>query len=188
MRARLAILAIGLSLTACRHENMYTQPKAVTYGNSNFLTRNIVMRHPVAGTVARAAPDAPVPQPKVITAAMLTSGRQGFDANCVPCHDFAGGGNGMIVRRGFPHPPKLYSAEIRHFTARHIFGVITHGKGAMYGFAGLIEPAERWDIVAYVRALQLSQHAKMADLPAPDQARLAKYALPGGFKPGQAPP
>ena len=183
MRGRLAVVAIGLALTACRHENMYTQPKVVTYGNSNFLNRNIAMLHPVPGTVARYAPDAPVPQPKVITAAMLSSGRQGFDANCVPCHDFAGSGHGMIVSRGFPEPPKLYSAKIRHFTARHIFAVITHGKGAMYGFGGLIEPAERWDIVAYVRALQLSQHAKIAGLPARDQAELAKYSLPAGFKP-----
>jgi mono/diheme cytochrome c family protein len=187
-QARLAILALGLALTACRHENMYTQPKAFTYGNSNILSRNMVMRHPVPGTVARAAPDAPVPQPKLITAAMLARGRQGFNANCVPCHDFAGSGHGMIVSRGFPEPPKLYSAKIRHFTARHIFNIITHGKGAMYGFGTLIEPAERWDIVAYVRALQLSQHAQVAALPARDQAELAKYALPSKFDSGSVKP
>ncbi len=187
MKARLAVLAIGLSLTACRHENMYTQPKAYTYGNSNFFSNNAVMRHPVAGTEALDAPDAPVPQPKLITAAMLARGHQGFNTNCVPCHDYAGSGHGMIVSRGFPAPPKLYSAEIRHFTAQHIFDVITHGKGAMVGFGGLLEPAERWDIVAYVRALQLSQHAKVAALPAADQARLAKFSLPPAMESGKAP-
>lgn len=188
MRARLGLLAIGLSLTACRHENMYTQPKAVTYGNSNFFPRHMVMRHPVPGTVAINAPDAPVPQPKAITAAILARGRQGYNVNCVPCHDYAGSGHGVIVSRGYPQPPKLYSARIRHFTARRIFDIITYSKNGIHGFGDLLEPAERWDIVAYVRALQLSQHARIASLPAPDQARLATYSLPATFNPGSGAP
>jgi mono/diheme cytochrome c family protein len=183
----LGVLATALSLTACRHENMYTQPKAYVYGNSNFFERNMVMRHPVPDTVARAAPDAPVPQPKRISEAMLVRGHEGFNNYCAPCHAFDGSGRGMIVSRGFPKAATLYSPEIRHFTAQRIFEVITHGKGAMYGFGTLIEPAARWEIVAYVRALQLSQHAKVADLPPRDRDRLAKFALPASFKPGGQP-
>ena len=174
MKPRAIMLLIGVTaLAACRHENMYTQPKAVPYGSSNFFARRMVMLHPPPGTVARNAPDRPVPQPKAITAAMLTRGRNQFNIDCQPCHGYSGDGRGMIVSRGFPRPPELYSPEVRKLSARQIFDVITRGKGPMYGYGSLIEPALRWDIVAYVRALQLSQYATAAKLPAHDRRLLA---------------
>jgi mono/diheme cytochrome c family protein len=174
MKLRPALLLMSVTaLAACRHENMYTQPKQVTWGTSAFFSRGMTMRHSPSGTVARNPPNQPAPQPKRITAAMLARGRQQFNIDCAPCHAFSGNGEGMIVSRGFPKPPALYSRKVRSLSARQIFGVITHGKGAMYPYGPLIEPKIRWDIVAYIRALQLSQHATVARLPAQDQKQLA---------------
>jgi hypothetical protein len=71
----------------------------------------------------------------------------------------------MIVRRGFPAPPSYHTARLRAATAQHIFDVITDGYGVMYSYASRVEPRDRWAIVAYVRALQESQGAKLADIP-----------------------
>ena len=167
---------------------MFTQQKAVTWGNSNFFARNMVMQHPVPHTVAQDPPDASVPQPKVITEAMLATGHQDYDVFCAPCHAFDGSGRGMVVRRGFPKAADLNSTALRHAPASFIDRVITHGIGKMYPYGSMIEPAERWDIVAYVRALQLSQHAEIDRLPARDKAMLAKYALPANFHPKDTQP
>lgn len=183
MRARTVFLLIGLPLAACRNENMYTQPKAVTWGNSDFFPRHMVMRHPVPETVARDAPDQPVPQPKIMTEAMLADGQERFNADCVPCHDYTGTGHGMIVSRGFPTAANLVSAKARKLSARAIYTIITHGVGPMVGFGSLIEPEGRWEIVAYIRALQLSQNAPVASLPASDQAKLAEASHDRGAKP-----
>jgi len=114
------------------------------------------------GDLARAAS---IATPPPVNAAFLARGRERYTIFCSPCHGLTGYGNGMIVQRGFPTPPSYHSARLRAVPGRHIFDVITNGYGVMYSYAARIPPRDRWAIVAYVRALQESQHAKLADVP-----------------------
>jgi hypothetical protein len=82
----------------------------------------------------------------------------------------------MVVRRGFPQPPTYHSDGLRQAPAGHFFEVMTNGFGAMYSYAGRITPQDRWAIVAYIRALQLSQHATLADVPAEGRQKLMSGA------------
>jgi hypothetical protein len=95
----------------------------------------------------------------------LQRGRERYDIFCTPCHGLSGSGDGMIVRRGFPAPPSYHTARLRAAPAQHFFDVISNGYGVMYSYAPRIEPRDRWAIVAYVRALQQSQNARLADIP-----------------------
>ena len=99
----------------------------------------------------------------------LARGRDRYNIYCAPCHARTGDGDGMIVRRGFSPPPSFHDGKdgkrLREAPAGHFFRVITNGFGAMYSYASRISPADRWAIVAYVRALQLSRNAQAADLP-----------------------
>ena len=90
---------------------------------------------------------------------MLERGQQRFDIYCAPCHDRLGNGNGMIVRRGFRRPPSYHIDRLRQVPDGYIYDVITNGFGAMPDYAAQIPPRDRWAIVAYVRALQLSQRS-----------------------------
>lgn len=93
--------------------------------------------------------------------AALTRGRERFNIYCSPCHAQTGDGNGMIVQRGFSKPPSFHDKKdgprLREAPDGHFFRVITHGYGAMYSYASRVAPADRWAIVAYIRALQLSR-------------------------------
>jgi len=97
--------------------------------------------------------------------AILKRGEQRFNVFCSPCHGRTGEGNGMIVQRGFSPPPSFHLPRLREAPPGHFYHAITNGFGAMYSYASRIEPADRWAIVAYVRALQLSQNARAADAP-----------------------
>ena len=112
------------------------------------------------------------PNPLPITAALLQRGRERFDIYCAPCHGRSGYGDGMIVRRGFPAPPSYHTAHLRNAPDSHFYQVISDGYGVMYPYAGRVSPHDRWAIVAYIRALQLSQHAPRDRLSAQDIARL----------------
>lgn len=113
--------------------------------------------------------------PIEITAAILARGRDRYDIFCTPCHDHVGTGNGMAVRRGFRRPPPTFHMErLREAPPGHFFDVISNGFGAMNDYAAQIKPQDRWAIVAYIRALQLSQNANVKDLPAPDQQQLER--------------
>jgi mono/diheme cytochrome c family protein len=103
--------------------------------------------------------------PPVLSLALLQRGQQRFGIFCTPCHSELGDGNGMVVQRGFPHPPSFDSDHLRHAPTQHFFDVMTQGYGDMYSFAGRLSPTDRWAIAAYIRALQLSQHATVASLP-----------------------
>jgi mono/diheme cytochrome c family protein len=104
----------------------------------------------------------PVEAPPV-TLALIQRGQERFRIYCTPCHSELDDGNGMIVQRGFPRPPS-YHADF--------YDVITNGHGAMYPFADRVQPADRWAIAAYIRALQRSQHATAADVPPDRQGAL----------------
>lgn len=104
----------------------------------------------------------------------LERGRERFDIYCSPCHSVAGDGDGMIVRRGFPSPPSYHTDRLRNAPDAHFYSVITNGYGMMYSYADRVAPDDRWAIVAYIRALQLSQNARLDDVPPERRAALAK--------------
>ena len=102
--------------------------------------------------------------PPPVTLALLERGQGRFRIYCTPCHSELGDGHGMIVQRGFPAPPSYHIARLRDAPVEHFYDVITNGYGGMYSFAYRVEPQDRWAIAAYIRALQRSQNATMADL------------------------
>ena len=138
-------------------------------------------RQPVPGTVARgqqqddqalytgkSGGQVAAAFPYTITSAILLRGQERYDIFCAPCHSRTGDGNGIVVQRGFPHAASLQSPRLRDAPAGQFFEVITNGFGAMPPYAAQIPVRDRWAIIAYIRALQLSQHATIDDVP-PDQ-------------------
>jgi len=169
--------AIGMLLTGCRLD-MHVQPKYLPYEPTTFFDDGRSERPVVPGTIARGhlrldellytgkengvlADKFPFP----ITRADLERGRERFNIHCTPCHDYTGSGHGMIVQRGFPPPPSFHIDRLRSAPAGHFFDVMTNGLGSMYSYATRVEPEDRWRIAAYVRALQLSHHATIQDVP-----------------------
>jgi mono/diheme cytochrome c family protein len=110
--------------------------------------------------------------PIAVTAAILRRGEERFDIYCAPCHGPAGYGNGMVVQRGFPAPPSYHTERLRTASHRHFYDVITQGYGAMYPYADRVLQNDRWAVVAYIRALQLSRHAPAELFSAADLRRL----------------
>lgn len=180
--------AVAMLLAGCRLD-MHVQPKYLPYKATNFFGDGRSERPPVPDTVARGhlrldelfytgkengvvVDKFPFP----ITAADLERGRQRYNIYCSPCHDYTGSGNGMIVQRGFPHPPSYHSDQLRQAPVGHFFDVITNGHGMMYGYAARIEPADRWRIAAYIRALQLSENATLQDVPEGERQKLTGQA------------
>ena len=107
------------------------------------------------------------------TAATLARGRERFEIFCSPCHSVVGDGDGMVARRGFPHPPSFHTDRLREASDAHLYAVMTEGYGAMHSYALRIELADRVAIVGYIRALQLAQHAPVTALTDAERTRLA---------------
>jgi len=103
--------------------------------------------------------------PFTVTAKDLDRGQERFNIYCAMCHGQTGYGDGMIVRRGFRRPPSLHDDRLRAETVGHFFDVITNGWGAMPDYSEQIPPRDRWAIIAYIRALQLSQNTPAAEVP-----------------------
>lgn len=125
---------------------------------------------------AAAGPPAPHDNPHPATLALLERGQQRYTIYCQPCHGATGAGDGMVVQRGFPAPPSYHQRKLRNASDGHLYTVIRNGYGIMYPYGDRVAEDDRWAIVAYIRALQLSQHARREALPAQDQTRLE--ALP----------
>ncbi len=176
MRRIAIIAALALLMAGC-DQNMDVQPKYYEYSRAP-LFRGGVLRQPPAGAVARGdlARDAEAATKPAPTAALFARGRQRFDIFCSPCHGRSGAGNGIIVQRGMPHPTSYHDPRLRAADDQHFFDVITNGYGAMYSYASRVPPRDRWAIVAYIRALQLSQHASIDDVP--HDARAGLMASP----------
>ena len=128
------------------------------------------------GTTARPLPDGVVAQgdvglaaeaknPPPVTTALLARGRERFGIFCAPCHGLAGDGDGVIVARGFPAPPSYHIDRLLAAPAQHFYDVMTNGYGVMFSYADCVSPHDRWAIAAYIRALQLSRRAKVAEVP-----------------------
>ena len=118
--------------------------------------------------------------PFPVTQAVLDRGEERFNIYCAPCHDRTGSGNGMVVQRGYRQPPSFHQDRLRNIEIGHFFDVMTNGFGAMPDYRAQITPRDRWNIAAYIRALQLSQHATAADVPGGDPAKLAPAAPAAG--------
>jgi len=182
---RLAATCLAL-LTGCGFQEMDRQPKYQRpFQPSSFFADGQSSRPVVPGTVARGQLRVDrayyegkrgdllideVPHP--VDAAFLARGRERFNIYCSPCHGRTGDGRGMIVRRGFSPPPSFHLERLRDAPTGHIYNVITKGYGAMYSYASRVPVEDRWAITAYVRALQLSQSARLDDLPAEERKRL----------------
>jgi hypothetical protein len=157
---------------------MYDQPRFKTYAKTDFFEDGRSSRPLIAGTIARGhlkddellstgkieGKDADV-FPFKITAEVMKRGKERYEIYCTPCHDRTGSGRGMVVRRGFRPPPSFHQDRLRQMPAGHFFDVISNGFGAMFSYAARVHPRDRWAIVAYVRALQLSQNARLEDVP-----------------------
>lgn len=106
------------------------------------------------------------------TKEVLDRGHERYNIYCSPCHDRVGNGQGMIVQRGFRQPPSLHIDRLRQAPLGHFFDVMTNGFGTMYSYADRIAPRDRWAIVAYIRALQMSQNAALDDVPVEERSKL----------------
>jgi mono/diheme cytochrome c family protein len=172
---------------------MHDQPKYIPLRESTFFADTRSARPTVTGTVARGqlhedtlrytgkvdGADATV-FPFAIDEKVLRRGHERFDIYCSPCHARTGEGDGMIVRRGYRRPPSIHIDRLRSAPVGHFFDVITNGFGAMPDYAAQIKTDDRWAIAAYIRVLQLSEHATLDDVPAADRAQLDR--TPGGSR------
>ena len=187
MRA-LLLLPMLFALAACEQQmqDMYVQPRAQQLRGSPIFDDGGSARPPVPGTFAYssgvlagtssgrqrgteqmlAAVSKAQTNPYPITAALLQRGRERFDVDCVPCHSPIGDGDGLVTRRGFPHPPSYHIDRLRQAPDRYFYDVISNGHGIMLPYANRVSPPDRWAIVAYIRALQRSQNVAAAIPPA----------------------
>jgi mono/diheme cytochrome c family protein len=179
LRAELIVAALALAVAAC-HQKMAEQPRCEPLGTSPLFADGKCAREPVAGTVPRGGArdalahfDAKADRlPVAVTADLLARGRSRYEIYCSPCHDRVGTGRGMIVRRGYTAPPSFHVDRLRAAPVAHFVDVMTHGWGAMPAYAAQVPVADRFAIAAYIRALQRSQHATLADVPADARAQL----------------
>jgi mono/diheme cytochrome c family protein len=162
------LLSLLFGLSAC--DDMANQPKRLPFEARQGEEGPPAHRLPPEGTVAR--DDTPAPKPPPVTEAVLARGQERFDIYCAPCHGRLGDGNGMIVQRGFPRPPSYHIDRLRQAPIEHFYDVISNGYGVMYSYAVRVAPADRWAIVAYIRTLQASHDAKLADVPASERGAL----------------
>ena len=186
LRTALAVTLLVALVAGCR-QDMHDQPKYKPLKSSAFFEDGRDSRPLVADTVARGHLDDDAllytgktgtgfadEFPFAVTADVLARGQERFNIYCTPCHDRTGGGNGMIVRRGYRRPPSFHIDRLRAAPAGYFFDVITHGFGVMPDYSSQVPVTDRWAIVSYIRALQLSQHATLADAPAAEQSMLTQ--------------
>jgi cytochrome c553 len=174
----------ALFLAGCR-QKMANQARYDPFEASDFFEDGMAARPRIAGTVARGeisgnpffdtgkvngqvADGFPMP----VTIELIDRGHDRFNIYCAQCHGRVGDGNGMIPSRGYRRPPSFHTQTLRTATSGHFFDVMTNGFGAMPPYGKMIPPQDRWAIAAYIRALQLSQNATVADVPAEKRAEL----------------
>jgi hypothetical protein len=172
------LLAAIAVLPGCRLD-MHVQPKQNPLSRSDFFTDQRSERPPVEGTIARGQlredtyfytgktgnnPGDYMPFP--VTREVLDRGRERYNIFCAPCHSRIGDGNGFVPSRGFARkPPSYHIPRLQKAPLGYFYDVISNGFGIMPDYASQIPPRDRWNIVAYIRALQLSQNATLADVP-----------------------
>ena len=193
MRSLLTLVLLLLAGCEDRMQNMYDQPRYKPLAGSPMFADGGASRPPVEETQPHASGDfagsssgrigsddairwerdlRAKANPYPTTIERLRYGRERYEIYCAPCHSPLGDGDGLIVRKGFPAPPSLHSDRLRAAPDRHLFDVMTNGYGLMYPYADRLTPDDRWAVVAYIRALQLSQHTSLKGLTPADRARL----------------
>lgn len=172
-RRGLGALALASTVAGCGGYDMQDQAKYEPYEEAALFEDGSAQQPPVPGTVARGelAALAVLEERPPLTLELLERGRERYTIYCWPCHGATGSGDGIIVQRGYPNPPSYHIPRLVEAPDRHFMDVIRDGYGVMYSYAARVAPADRWAIVAYIRALQLSQNADVAALD--DQARSA---------------
>lgn len=195
------LVAVLLSLAACR-QDMHNQPRYKPLAATDFFGDGRAARPVIEGTVARGhlrldearftgkvnGNDVDV-FPFPITKADLLRGRERFNIYCSPCHSRTGDGQGLVVKRGFKAPPSYYSERVLKLPVGHYFDVVTNGFGAMPSYASRVPVDDRWRIIAYVKTLQYSQSAAVADVPEDKRGDLDKTAAEQlGGESGERPP
>ena len=174
----------------CR-QDMHDQPKFTPYESSNFFADQRSARPAIEGTVAQGQlfedellysgkvggkPATVFPFP--VDMSVMQRGRERYDIYCSPCHGLTGEGDGMVVQRGYRRPPSFNMDRLRQAAPGHVYDVITNGFGAMPDYATQVSVRDRWAIIAYIRALQLSQGAGAADLSPEAQSQLQMTQAP----------
>ena len=192
----LAMAALSLAGAAGCRQDMHNQPKYRPLRGTAFFADGSSSRPLPEGTVARGTLDdnvafftgkvgnAPVRElPFKVDEALVSRGQERYNIFCTPCHDATGTGRGMIVQRGFKQPPSFHDERLRNAEAGYFFDVMTSGFGAMPDYKMQLSARDRWAVVAYIRALQLSQHAATSDIPGGDPTKAQPAtAQPGAVK------
>jgi len=164
--APLFAIAVALALGACDFD-MRVQPKFKAQAPATLWADGSSERPLPNGVVAQSdlARDEAAKNPPPVTDALLARGRERYNIYCAPCHGLSGDADGIIVQHGFPAPPSYHDERLMKAPASAFYDAITNGHGVMYSYAARVAPRDRWAIVAYIRALQLSRHAKLAAIP-----------------------
>jgi len=186
---RTATLLLPALLAAACRQDMHDQPRFEPLEATPLFADGRASRPRVPGTIARGERtwDAHFLEGKVsgelvasfpmqVTPELLARGRERYDIFCSACHDRAGTGQGIVVARGLKQPASFHVARLREAPPGYFFDVITRGFGAMVDLSDRVPPADRWAIVAYVRALQRSQNARLTDVSEEERARLLAEA------------
>jgi len=189
MKNRSSLLAAicVLALAGCDHtlrQDMANQPRHNPLSPAEFFQDGRSERPIIENTVARgsiendklAVPKESNAFPLPLTMDLLKRGEDRYDIFCSPCHGLQGDGQGMVTLRGMKHPPSYHQDRLRNEPNGYIYDVIANGFGAMNGYSAQLSPQDRWAIVAYVRALQVSRNAPVAELP----ANLREKLMAGG--------
>ena len=180
--SRLVAVLIALAVVAGCRQDMHNQPKYRPLRASAFFEDTSSARPLVEGTIARGTLQTDAAfftgkngamlvneLPFAVTQAVLDRGQERFNIYCTPCHDTTGSGNGLVVQRGYPRPQTYHSDRLRNVEVGYFFDVMTNGFGRMPDYRAQISPRDRWNIVAYIRAMQATQQnpAAAAASPAP---------------------
>ncbi|MGZ4840386.1 MAG: c-type cytochrome [Candidatus Angelobacter sp.] len=185
-------------LAGCR-QDMHNQPKFIPLRSSEFYSDRRSARYPVPGTIPQLddknvdkeqldpnsyfltgkhgnvyGNELPAGTDQKTVAATLERGQERYNIYCQPCHSQLGDGNGMIVQRGYKRPPSFHVQRLKNAPLGWFYDVISNGFGGMPDYASQVKPADRWAIAAYIRALQLSQHASDTDVAQEDRDKLNK--------------
>jgi mono/diheme cytochrome c family protein len=171
--------AAALLLVAGCRQDMQNEPKIIPQRGSTFFADGRSARPQAEHTVARGQLDQDQyfytglidgkeqdAMPFPVTLTVLQRGQERFNVYCTPCHSRVGNGDGMIVQRGYKPAGNYHDAKRLAQPLSHYFYVMTNGYGAMPDYSAQLTPVDRWAVAAYIRALQLSQNATAADVPA----------------------
>ncbi len=196
-QGQMLLLSLALfCICGCKRDDMADQARYKPLAASTFYADGSSARMPVPHTIDQAGEEAEdwetwktarsagsgahwnqitgaTQFPFAITEADLNRGQQVFAIDCTPCHGILGDGDGMVPERGFTRPPSYHSDRLRQAPPAYFFDVITNGIGAMFPYADRVATDDRWCLAAYIKALQLSQDATVADLPQQDRQALA---------------